>query len=84
MNGPPEDGLAQVLGDFARDTIEAYQRSPVLRMLVKIIPLLAVAEAGVLGTCAWFQHRRLEVFADEFTTLGLNLSEEDAKRQEFL
>lgn len=30
-----------------------------------------------------FQNRRLQVFADEFTTLGLTISKQDAERQEF-
>jgi hypothetical protein len=68
-NDVPEDGLIEGLGDFVRSTIEAYERSPVLRMLVKITPPLAVVEAGILGTYAWYQHWRLQVFADEFTTL---------------
>jgi hypothetical protein len=52
-------------------------------MLVKLCPPLAIAEAGILGTYAWFQHRRLEVFADEFTTLGLHITEEEAVKREF-
>jgi hypothetical protein len=77
------DSAVEVVGEVVRDLIEAYQRSPVLRMLVKIVPPLSVAEAGILGTYLWFQNRRLQTFADEFTTLGLNITEEDAKRQEF-
>jgi hypothetical protein len=40
-------------------------------------------EAGILGTYAWFQHRRLQVFADEFTSLKLSVSQQDAERREF-
>jgi len=78
-----DEGLVETLGQVARNTIEAYQRSPVLRMLVKLFPPLTVAEAGILSTYAWFQNRRLQVFADEFTALNLAVSEEDAKRREF-
>jgi hypothetical protein len=79
----PEDGLLADFGEITRNMLETYQRSPVLRMLVKLTPGLNIAEAGVLGTYAWFQHRRLQVFADEFTTLRIGLSNEDVKRQEF-
>jgi hypothetical protein len=79
----PDVGLIETAGELARRTIEAYQRSPILRMLVKLIPPLSVAEAGILGTYAWFQNQRLEVFADEFTRLDLGLSEVDAVRKEF-
>jgi hypothetical protein len=79
----PEDGLAGTLSEITCKMLDTYQRSPVLRMLVKLTPVLNVAEAGVLGTYAWFQHRRLQVFADEFTTLGLTLREEEVKRREF-
>jgi hypothetical protein len=82
-NEAPQDGFIEVAGEAVRDTIEAYQRSPVLRMLVKSIPILSVAETGILGTYLWFQNRRLQTFADEFTTLGLNITEADAKRKEF-
>jgi hypothetical protein len=48
-NDAPEDGLVDTLGDILRNNIEAYQRSPVLRMLVELHPDLAVAEAGILA-----------------------------------
>lgn len=79
----PEETLIEKLGEIARSTIEAYQRSPVLRMLVAMNPALAVAEAGILSTYAYFQHQRLRAFADEFTTLGPTISEGDARRREF-
>jgi hypothetical protein len=82
-NDIPEDGLLAKAGEIARNAVEAYQRSPVLRILVKLYPPLAVAEAGILGTYMWFQSRRLQVFADEFTTLGLSITKEDAERREF-
>jgi hypothetical protein len=82
-NDVPENGLVDMVGDIVRNTIEAYQRSPVLRMLVKLHPDLAVAEVGILATYAWFQNRRLQLFADEFTTLGLTITKQDAERQEF-
>jgi hypothetical protein len=82
-NDLPEDGLMERLSEAARSVFEAYQQSPVLRMLVKLNPRLAVAEAGVLGAYAWFQSRRLEVFSEEFTTLGLTISEEDVAGRTF-
>jgi hypothetical protein len=42
--------------------IQLYQRSPVLRMLVKTNPYSAVAEVGVLASYEWFRARRLETF----------------------
>lgn len=71
------------VGEVLKTLIEANERSPVLRILVKLNPALSLAEAGILGTYAYFQHQRLQVFANEFSTLGLNISKEDAKRREF-
>jgi hypothetical protein len=79
----PGDGLFETVARLTGETIEAYQRSPVLRMLTKLILPLSVVEAGILGTYAWFQNRRLQVFADEFISLKLGISEDDAKRKEF-
>lgn len=77
------EGILGLVGEIALETVEAYRRSPVLRMLVALHPALAVADAGIMASYAYFQNRRLQVFADEFTTLGLTISEEDAMRQEF-
>ena len=71
------------LAEIVRKTIEAYQRAPALRMLAQLCLPLVLAETGILATYAWYQHRRLQVFADEFTTLGLGLSEDDLKKREF-
>ncbi len=78
-----DQSLVGMVSEIAQKAVEAYQRSPVLRMLVALDPHLAVAEAGILAMYASFQHQRLQVFADEFTTLGLTVSQEDAKSKEF-
>lgn len=83
MDCTPGEGILEQVAEIVRDTLEVYQRSPVLRMLVALHPALAVADAGIMASYAYFQNRRLQVFANEFTTLGLTISEEDAKRQEF-
>ena len=82
-NDIPDEGALEQFGEIVRSGIEAYKRSPVLRMFVMLCPPLAVAEAGILSTYEYFQRRRVEVFADEFTTFGLSITEEDAKRREF-
>jgi hypothetical protein len=76
-------GLLEQVSDMTRKMVEAYQRSPVLRILVKLNPALAAAEAGILGTYSYFMHQRLMSFAAEFTTLGINVSEADATSKEF-
>jgi hypothetical protein len=64
--------------------VQAYQRSPVLRMIVKLYPPLAVAEAGVLGVYEYFRNRRMHVFGDEFLRLNLQVSEEQARERDFV
>jgi|ERR1051326_999571 hypothetical protein len=83
LGGASEDGVVETVGEAIKSALESYQRSPVLRMLVKLYPPLAVAEAGILGTYSWFQNRRVGLFAEEFTTLGIAFTAEDAKRREF-
>jgi hypothetical protein len=78
-----EPGVVKASIDLLGRAVEAYQRSPVLRVLVKLNPALGAVEAALLSTWAYFQHRRMEVFADELTTLGLNVTEDDARQREF-
>lgn len=83
LNELPEEPGPVEPADLFRKIVGAYERSPVLRMLVAINPSLGIAESAILGTYAYFQHRRMEVFTDELTTLGLNITEDDVRRKKF-
>src|ERR1700733_1579864 len=74
--------IPQPANDFER-AVANYLQLPFLRMLVKIVPGLSIAEAGLLGFYEYFRNRRLEGVCNEFTTVGINVSQAEAQRKEF-
>jgi hypothetical protein len=80
---PDEISRPEQFLDLLGKGVELYQRSPVVRMIVKLYPPATVVEAGVLGTYEYFRRRRMLVFADELQKLNLEVEEDKLKDKQF-